>query len=115
MPLDVLDRILRPLRSRPVTSRYPDEPPELPPAARGLPELDAARCVGSAACVDGLPDRGDPARRRSVWSLDAGACIFCGACARACPRDAIQLGHLIELAVRELADLTIERDWRSEK
>lgn len=114
MPFDVVDRILRPLRSRPVTSRYPDEPPELPLSARGLPELDVARCVGSGACVDACPT-GAIQLSGSVWSLNAGACVFCGACARACPRDAIQLGHLIELAVRELADLTIERDWRSEK
>ncbi len=113
MPLDVFDRLLRPLRSRPVTSRYPDQPPDLPAAARGLPELDPVRCDGSAACVSACPT-GAIRLSDPVWSLDAGACIFCGACARACPRDAIRLGRQIELAVLERADLTIERAWRAE-
>ena len=50
----------------------------------------------------------------SAWSLDAGTCIFCGACARACPRDAIRLGPMIELAVFHPAELVIERDWKAE-
>jgi NADH-quinone oxidoreductase subunit I len=50
----------------------------------------------------------------STWSLDAGTCVFCGACARACPRDAIRLGPRFELAVRERANLVIERDRRVE-
>ncbi|MGZ8514864.1 MAG: 4Fe-4S dicluster domain-containing protein [Candidatus Limnocylindrales bacterium] len=113
MPFDVFDRLLRPLRARPVTSRYPDAPPELPAAARGLPELDAIRCDGSAACVSACPT-GAIVLSDSHWTLDAGACIFCGACARACPRDAIRLGPQIELGVRHRADLTVERDWRVE-
>jgi len=111
MPFDVLDRILRPLRRGPVTSRYPDRPPDLPPAARGLPVLDDARCDGSAACVTSCPT-GAISLSGSIWSLDAGACIFCGACARACPRDAIRLSDQIELAVVDRADLTIETRWK---
>ena len=108
MTMDVLDRILRPLRRGPVTSRYPDSPPVLQPAARGLPELDAARCDGNGACVTACPTgaiRLDPA----TWSLDAGACIFCGACARACEPQAIRLGHRIELAADVRNDLVIVR------
>ena len=112
MPLDVFDRLLRPLRHGPVTSGYPDVPPELPPAVRGLPGLDGIRCDGSAECVSACPT-GAIRLSGSVWSLDTGACIFCGACARACPRDALQLGRQIELAVRDRADLTVERDWRA--
>ncbi len=114
MPLDVLDRLLRPLRAGPATSRYPDLPPDLPTAARGLPELDPTRCDGSAACVEVCPT-GAIALTDAVWSLDAGACISCGACERACPRGAIRLGRRIELAARGRADLVITRTWRSEK
>ena len=113
MPLDVFDRLLRPLRRGPVTSHYPNVPPDLAPASRGLPELDVIRCDGSASCVRACPT-GAIDLSDSVWSIDAGACIFCGACARACPRDAIRLGPLIELAVHDRADLTIARDWRAE-
>jgi formate hydrogenlyase subunit 6/NADH:ubiquinone oxidoreductase subunit I len=114
MPFDVFDRVLRPLRTRPVTSRYPDAPPDLPAAARGLPELDPVRCDGSAKCVDVCPT-GAIALSGSSWTLDAGACVFCGACERACPRDAITLGRRIELAGRHRPDLTIERDWGSKR
>lgn len=112
MPFDVLDRLLRPLRRGPVTSRYPDAPPDLAPAARGLPVLDGSRCDGSAACVSICPTA---AIRLSdaTWTLDAGVCIFCGACARACPRDAIRLDGGVELAAVERAELTTETEWRT--
>jgi formate hydrogenlyase subunit 6/NADH:ubiquinone oxidoreductase subunit I len=108
MPLDILDRILRPLRRGRVTSRYPEVPPGLPAAARGLPELDAARCDGNAACVAACPTGAIRVAGRT-WSLDVGACVFCGACARACPTGAIALGARIELATDLRADLVIDR------
>lgn len=110
MPLDVLDRILRPLRRGPATSHYPEVPPDLPPAARGLPELDAGRCDGTAACVTACPTRAI-GLTPTTWSLDTGACTFCGACARACPTGAIRLGSRVELAVTARADLVIEQTW----
>lgn len=114
MPLDVFDRFRRPLRHGPVTSDYPVTPPDLPDAARGLPELDIDRCDGTAACVAACPTKAI-VLSGSTWGLDVGACIFCGACARACPRDAIRLGHQIELAVVERVDLAIERDRMAQR
>ena len=108
MPLDVLDRILRPLRLGTATSRYPDAAPDLPRAARGLPELDAARCTGAAACVDACPT-GAIRLTPTTWALDVGACIVCGACARACPEGALALGHVVELATLDRAALRVER------
>lgn len=113
MPLDVFDRLLGPLRRGPLTSHYPDAPPDLPAAARGLPMLDTARCDGSAACVTACPT-GAITLTDSTWELDAGACIMCGACERACPRDAIHMGSLIELAVRDSADLITKRRWKTD-
>jgi formate hydrogenlyase subunit 6/NADH:ubiquinone oxidoreductase subunit I len=112
MPLDVLDRLLRPLRARPVTSRYPDAPPVLASAARGLPVLDPVRCDGTAACVPACPT-GAITVSEASWSIDVGACIFCGACERACPAVAIELGRRIELAGWARADLTIRHDRRA--
>jgi formate hydrogenlyase subunit 6/NADH:ubiquinone oxidoreductase subunit I len=106
MPGDVFDRILRPLRRRIVTSGYPDQPAELAPAARGLPELDPARCDSSGTCAEVCPTRAITLSD-GTWELDAGACIFCAACARACPRDAIRIGHRIELAVLDRRDLIV--------
>jgi NADH-quinone oxidoreductase subunit I len=113
MPFDVFDRLLGPLRGGPVTSRYPDAAPELPRAARGLPMLDPARCNGTAACVTACPT-GAISLTADTWNLDAGACIMCGACERACPQDAIQMSALIELAVRDPADLITTRQWKAD-
>ncbi len=110
MPMDVLDRILRPLRRGPATGRYPAAPPDLPPAARGLPELDAARCDGNAACVAACPT-GAIRVGPGSWSLDAGACVFCGACARACPATAIGMGSRFELATDIRNHLVVVRSW----
>jgi formate hydrogenlyase subunit 6/NADH:ubiquinone oxidoreductase subunit I len=112
MPMDVLHRILRPLRRGTVTSRYPDAPPDLPLAARRLPVLDAARCDGNAACVAACPTGAIRVAPRA-WALDAGACIVCGACARACPTTAITIDGPIELATDERASVVITRS-RSE-
>jgi hydrogenase-4 component H len=113
MPMDVLDRLLRPLRRGPVTSRYPDAPPELSPAARGLPEFAPDRCDGNAACAAACPTAAIRVAP-GTWTLDTGACIFCAACARACPTAAIALGARIELAVDERDWLVIVRS-RSER
>jgi formate hydrogenlyase subunit 6/NADH:ubiquinone oxidoreductase subunit I len=111
MPGDVFDRLLLPLRRGPATSRYPDEPPDLPAAARGLPELDPARCDSSGDCATACPTRAITIAD-GTWSLDLGKCIFCDACARACPRDAIRLGQRIELAVFDGRDLTVRHPVR---
>ncbi len=111
VPRDVFDRILRPLRGRPVTGRYPDAPPDLPTAARGLPELAVERCDSSGACAEVCPTRAIRVED-GTWRLDLGRCIFCDACARACPRDAIRLGLRIELAVLDPRDLSITHGIR---
>jgi formate hydrogenlyase subunit 6/NADH:ubiquinone oxidoreductase subunit I len=99
MPMDLFDRLVRPLRRRPLTGVYPDGPPVLQPTVRGLPELDSTRCVASGECVTVCPTvaitLGD-----GGWTVDAGRCVFCDACAQACPKEAIRLGTRVELASR---------------
>lgn len=114
MPFDVLHRFLRPLRSRPVTSDYPDRPLRLPPSVRGLPELDAGRCDGSAACVAVCPTRAITLDG-PTWTLDAGKCIMCGACVAICPRDALRLGQQVELAAMDRSQLIGSYRWRSRR
>lgn len=106
MPMDILERFLRPLRGRPLTRRYPDEPAVLAPALRGLPEIDATRCDSSAACVEVCPTTAITLEAAS-WMVDTGRCVFCGACETACPRDAIRLGQRFELAARTREGLRI--------
>jgi len=99
MPMDFLERFLRPLRTRPLTRRYPDEPAIVAPAMRGLPELDGSRCDSSATCVDACPT-GAITLGPDSWTVDAGRCVLCAACETACPRGAIRLGQRFELATR---------------
>jgi len=99
MPMDIVERFLRPLRVRPVTRHYPDEPAIVAPTLRGLPVLDPSRCDASAACVSICPT-GAIKLEPASWTIDAGRCVFCGACEAACPRDAIRLSGQFELAAR---------------
>lgn len=106
MPLDVLDRFLRPLRRGPVTSAYPASPPDLPPAARGLPVLDATACSLTGACAAACPT-GAITIGADGWRLDAGGCVLCDACAEACPTGALRHASAVELAARRRRDLVV--------
>ena len=99
MPMDLIERFLRPLRAGPSTRRYPADRLVLAPAARGLPELDPGRCDSTAACVSACPT-GAITLDLGAWTVDAGRCVFCAACESACPRAAIRLGSRVELAAR---------------
>ncbi len=87
------------------TIRFPDEPPALPEAFAGRPEIDPARCAGScASCAEACPtealrvDGGSP-------TLDLGRCLFCGDCVDACPQGAIRFGREYSMATRTRAAL----------
>ena len=92
----MLDRLLRGWRTGVVTSRYPDAPPVLEPAIRGLPEVDPERCTRERACEAVCPTRAIEVG--AAWIVDSGRCVMCGACERACPVGAIQLGDAVTLA-----------------
>ncbi len=102
--MSILDRLIRPLRTGVVTSRYPVEPPDLAAATRQLPTLDVSRCTRDAASVSVCPT-GAITLAADAWVVDAGRCVFCGACARACPTDAIRLDGGVTLAASAAAGL----------
>lgn len=102
--VSILDRLLRPLATGVVTSRYPVERPLLQPATRQLPAVAAERCTRDASCVTACPT-GAISVAADAWTLDAGRCVFCGACARACPADAIRLDGGVTLAAISPAGL----------
>ena len=103
---DLRERLLRPLVRGPLTARHPAVSPVLPPAARGLPVLDAGRCDASGACVGACPT-GAITLDTGTWRLDLGRCVFCAACADACPRDAIALTGRVELAAGERSAIVV--------
>jgi Ni,Fe-hydrogenase III small subunit len=87
------------------TMRFPDGPaPELPPRFLGRPKLDAARCKeGCPGCASVCPTGA-----LSGGKLDLGKCLFCGACAAACPEHAVEFTREYRLAARRREDLVVQ-------
>ena len=107
--MNLLDLILRPLRTPRVTTGYPPDAHIPDRGRRGTPVLSPAGCDDERACVDVCPTsaiqvitRGEGKR---TWTLDYGACIFCGACVEICPNQAITASNTFELAGRTRQDL----------
>ncbi len=93
-----------------VTLRYPFVP--APPAERfrGLPQVDATRCIGCGGCLSvcspnaiSVEDEGP--RARFTWTL--ARCTYCGRCAEVCPQDAVEMTSRFETATTDIADLTM--------
>jgi len=89
------------------TLDYPNQTPPMPVHYRGLPVLDAAKCVaGCGACVaecpvDAVSNTGGRLR------LDLARCLFCGACAAACPPEAITFSQEHRMAARTREALVV--------
>jgi Ni,Fe-hydrogenase III small subunit/ferredoxin len=88
------------------TMAYPDAPLPMPSRFRGLPLLDASRCVdGCRACADACPYGSISAS--GTLALDMGTCLFCADCAAACPNDAITFSTDACIASRNREGLTV--------
>jgi len=105
MPLDLVRRLITPLRHPVPGSLYPDATPLLQFATRGLPQVDPARCRGHGSCVEACPTEAIEFASGAVQSIDAGKCIFCAACVAACPNSAISMSYRVELARPSRAEL----------
>jgi hydrogenase-4 component H len=93
-----------------VTLPYPYAPADPAPGFRGLPVVDASRCIGcggcASVCTPGLIAIADDGpRARFTWSL--ARCTYCARCAEACPEDAVTMSPGFETATGEVGDLTM--------
>jgi Ni,Fe-hydrogenase III small subunit/Pyruvate/2-oxoacid:ferredoxin oxidoreductase delta subunit len=104
----MLNVLLERFRQGQRTLSYPRQLPVLPDRFRGLPVLDATKCVPDCrACADACPT--DALRAEaSGLGLDLGRCLFCTDCVEACPTGAIQYTQDHRLAVRRREDLLLD-------
>ena len=121
---------LRHLGRRPVTLRYPEERPQLPPRHRGRHELERhenglEKCVGCELCalvcpadaiyVEGAENPKDAPisigeRYAKTYVINLLRCIYCGYCVEACPTEALQMKGEFELSGRDRASLIVSKE-----
>ncbi len=83
-----------------------------PALTKGRPNLDIERCDGNGACQTACPTTAivlgapRPVGGRS-FTLDYGACVFCGRCAAACLPGALTMTADYALAVLHRQDLVL--------
>lgn len=103
----MLNMVLRALAGGPVTTTYPAGRQQAPAAFRGRPVLRANACDCDGACAAACPTQAITAGGGAPWSLDMARCVFCGLCEEACPSSAISFSGDFELAARRRADLVV--------
>ncbi len=94
------------------TAAYPAVPPALPERFRGCPELTAgAPAADFVPAASACPTGAFTASAGAPPALDLGLCLFCGACAAACPA-VVKFTAEHRLAARRLEDLRLSPGGR---
>lgn len=107
---------------RKITVQYPHRKLVLPERARWAVEHlfyddGDPKCTACFICERTCPDcvikieattAEDKSKHIDHWHYEIGACMMCGLCVEACPFDAIQMGHIYELARVDSSTLTVD-------
>ncbi|NOX71076.1 MAG: 4Fe-4S dicluster domain-containing protein [Candidatus Micrarchaeota archaeon] len=106
--MGVAIEVLKRLVSRPVTTKYPDAPPETPEGLRGKVEWNRETCIWCKMCEMNCPANAISIdKEKKIWSIDTAKCIFCGRCNEVCPTKpkSVYLTKKIELATERKENL----------
>ena len=99
--------MVKTLKEGPQTTLYPHEKEEPAPRARGVIALKEENCTACMLCPTVCPadcihieagERADKEKFPVKFEIDILRCCFCGFCEEACPKDAIKLSNIYEMA-----------------
>lgn len=97
------------LRAGRVTLPYPARAEPVPPAVRGRPLFDAAKCTGCGGCANNCPAREillyDVCQEIRILKYLGRRCTYCGRCADLCPEKAITMSREFETATDRRGDI----------
>src|SRR6266540_6907714 len=93
------------------TVAFPDGPARFPARFRGRPVVDPSRCGdGCGACADACPTEAIVDAGKPSMAIDLGRCLFCGECETACPTGVVRFTDDHRLSARARGDLLVSRD-----
>lgn len=103
------------LVSKPVTSKFPEEPVKTAPNYRGKIEFNADACIGCGMCIrvcspGAITKTMKPVEggQEITMEFDLGSCTFCGMCSDFCPRKTITLTGDCEIVAKDKSELIVK-------